>query len=187
MAKRLMLLAAIVVLMAPISAKAGALQDRIAGLLGIDSAPATDKAFAAAPYAESVPPANFTLWLLGNPGGIDNPDVELTGRLGWRDGDTEFGAQFDALGIHGENYERWGMFAILHLEGDPTSLIGQPYIGYAASIISDYTAYGPFAGTKYNKVFVLEVRYQNFSGKLDKIMTESTDELVGYAGIVMEY
>jgi hypothetical protein len=89
MIKRIMLIAAIVLLVAG-TAQAG-LGDKLSQLLGIES---PTEALAAP--AASGGPQELAVWLLGTPSEIDNPDAEISARLGWRNDDVEFGAQFDA-------------------------------------------------------------------------------------------
>jgi hypothetical protein len=116
-----------------------------------------------------------TAWVLGGPSindvdeiDADNPKNEYVGRIGILDGASEFGLQSNWRGD--ELAEQWyGAYGILHLEGDVSSILGRPYIGYQASIAADHEdggTYGPVLGTVYRDVFVVEGWYRDFTGRL---------------------
>jgi len=170
------LLALFVVLLVAVPAQAGSLQDRLAGILGIEVD--ESRMFADAPKAN----AQLTAWLLGTPTELDNPDAEISARVGWLDDDVEFGAQFDAVGVHGENDETFGIYAIMHLATD--GILGSTYFGYAASIIDENRSYGPIAGTILGNV-VVEYRYRQFSGESPLGNTEDAHQV--YAGIFLKF
>ena len=155
------------------NANAG-LKDYFGELLGIESAPAQRVVSESESLriVEEVP-QHMALWLLGTPTEIDNPDAEFSARLNWRNDDTEFGVQFDAIGIHGENYESFGVNGILWLTDTE-------YMGYAGSIISENISYGPFAGTVLAGV-VLEGRYRDYAG--ESRQDNAKDRWQAYAGV----
>lgn len=165
------------VMLAVLSVLAGnahaGLGDYISDLLGIEAAPAETTASAASMGQET--PQELAFWLMGTPTELDNPDAEFSARLGWRNDDTEFGLQFDAIGIHGENHETFGLYALL-FAGE---ILGESYFGYAASIQDENIWYGPVAGTVIDFV-VAEVRYRDFAG--DSPLDNARDRWQLYAG-----
>lgn len=169
------LLTIVIMSLVAANTNAGSLQDRLAAMIGIEPSP----------QLESLEPqaadSALTFWLMGTPTELDNPDAEFSARLGWATDGIELGCQFDAIGIHGENDETFGIYALLHLEGDITSVIGRAYTGYAASIISENRSYGPIAGTIFSDFMVLEYRYRSFSG--DSPLSNTHDEHQVYAGL----
>ncbi|KKN77640.1 hypothetical protein LCGC14_0357650 [marine sediment metagenome] len=175
-----LLIVAVVVMLSLVATPANAgLGDYLSDLLGIEAAPApasrlkySDKVIE---IRESVP-QHMALWLLGTPTELDNPDAELSARLGWRNDDTEFGAQFDAIGIHGENHESFGMYGLMWVTDSE-------YVGYAGSIMSENISYGPFAGTVLAGV-VAEGRYRSFSGESP---LGEKDEFQFYAGLMLAF
>lgn len=182
MCKRLMLVL-IVLLIAANSAQAGSLQDRFASLLGIEPEPdATRELTAAPPGVAPGGDSNLTFWLLGTPTELDNPDAEISARIGWLSDDVEFGAQFDAIGVHGENDETFGIYAVMHVDSE--GILGTTYFGYAASIIDENRSYGPIAGTIIDNI-VVEYRYRDFSG--ESPLGNATDRHQVYAGIYLRY
>ncbi len=174
MKKQWFVVAMTVLLMAG-NANAG-FKDKIGELLGIESAPAPSRALGMAAAPETVP-QHLALWLLGTPTEIDNPDAEFSARLGWRNDDTEFGGQFDAIGIHGENYESFGIYGLLWLTDTE-------YTGYAGSIVSENISYGPFAGTVLAGV-ILEYRYRDYAG--ESRQDNAKDRHQVYAGVRLKF
>jgi len=150
------------------------LGDKLAGLLGIESAPAETTARAASVAPET--PQELAFWLMGTPAELDNPDAEFSARLGWRNDDTEFGLQFDAVGVHGENHETFGLYGLL-FAGE---ILGESYFGYAASIQDENIWYGPVMGTVIDFI-VAEVRYRDFAG--DSPLDNARDRWQVYAGL----
>lgn len=131
--------------------------------------------------------ADLTAWLMGTPE-LDSADNEIVARLGIQNEDVEFGLQMDYIGIHGDN--QWtGVYGILHLQGDFTTLLGQPYIGYQASLSFDEDGgcYGPIAGTIYNKIFVIEGWYRDFNGPLSAILADENDQWKVFAGLRIKF
>lgn len=155
----------IALLVAATPAQAG-LGDYIGDLLGLESAP----------QAEAPVPQHMALWLLGTPTKLDNPDAELSARLGWRNDDTEFGAEFNAIGIHGENHESFGMYGIMWITDTE-------YLGYHGSIMEENISYGPFAGTVLAGI-ITEYRYRSFSG--DSPLDDNDDHQL-YMGLKLEF
>lgn len=173
MCRKLMFAAVMALSLVATPAHAG-LGDYLGNLLGIESAPAPFEAMAAT--VEPVP-QHLALWLLGTPTELDNPDAEFSARLNWRNDDTEFGVQFDAIGVHGENDESFGLNGILWLTDTE-------YMGYAGSIMSENISYGPFAGTVLAGV-VLEYRYRDYAG--DSPLDNADDRHQVYAGVRFKF
>ena len=145
------------------------LTDKIGELLGIEP-----ESTVAAPMGIGSPeevPQEIAVWLLGTPTELDNPDAELSGRLGWRNDDTEFGAQVDVIGLHGDNHGSVGVYGLLWL--------GETYAGYVASIDEENRSFGPVAGTVIGGV-VLEYRYRDFD---DSPLDNAKDRHQVYAGL----
>lgn len=155
----------IALLVAATPAQAG-LGDWINDLLGLESAP----------QAEATVPQHMALWLLGTPTKLDNPDAEISLRLNWRNDDTEFGLQFDAVGIHGENHESFGLNGIMWITDTE-------YLGYHGSIMEENISYGPFAGTVLAGI-ITEYRYRSFSG--DSPLDDNDDHQL-YMGLKLEF
>jgi hypothetical protein len=167
----------LIVLLVAANASAGSLQDRLAGLLGMEPEPAT-RGLMAAPSKSA---SNFTAWLLGTPTEMDNPDAEISLRLGWLSDGVEIGAQFDAIGIHGENDESYGVYVIMHLDAE--GILGTTYFGYAAGI-QDVRSYGPIAGTILDGI-AIEYRYRDFSK--DNPLGNATDRHQVYVGLPLRF
>ena len=165
------------VLLMTATSEAGSLQDRLFGVLGIEPAATTEIRGAALSESESA----ITAWLLGTPTEMDNPDAEISLRLGWLSDDVEFGAQFDAIGIHGENDESFGVYAIMHLDAE--GILGSTYFGYAAGI-QDVRSYGPIIGTILEGIAV-EYRYRDFSS--DSPLGNATDRHQVYVGLPWKF
>lgn len=118
----------------------------------------------------------YTAWGLATTN-LDSQDNEFTARGGICDGKIEAGLESTYYGPHG--HQAYGGYALLHLEGDPASWLGQPYIGYHATVADaeDGGQYGPIIGTIYWDIFVVEVQpLQGYSGKLEEKFGESHDE-----------
>jgi hypothetical protein len=165
------LLTTVIVLLVAANAHAGSLQDRLAGLVGIETV--TQESIASE--------ANFTAWLLGTPTELDNPDAEISARLGWLNDDLEFGAQFDSIGIHGDDNEAFGVYAIMHIATD--GILGTSYIGYAAGIDKN-RYYGPVAGSILKGV-VVEYRYRDFDE--ESPLGNATDRHQVYVGVQLRF
>lgn len=134
---------------------------------------------------------HVTMWgLVGSD--LDSSANQYTLRVGLCDGDepggVEVGLESRYVGTGGE--QAYGAYGLLHLAGDQSTWLGQPYIGYHATVADseDGGAYGPIVGTIYWDVFVVEVQpLQGYSGKLEKEFGESHDENVAYAGLRFEF
>jgi hypothetical protein len=172
------------------NAHAGSLQDRLAGLLGIEPEPVSRSALSmdAAPSrtlavdaAPSRVASNFTAWLLGTPTEMDNPDAEISLRAGWLNDDLEIGVQFDAIGVHGENDEAFGVYVIMHIDAD--GVLGTTYFGYAAGI-QNIRSYGPLVGTILDGI-AIEYRYRDFSP--DSPLGNATDRHQVYVGLPLRF
>jgi hypothetical protein len=162
----------VIVLLVAANAHAGSLQDRVFGdLLGIEPT--------AESIAEEASPSKFTFWLLGTPTDLDNPDAEISARAGWLNDDLEIGVQFDAVGVHGDNDEAFGIFCIMHVAG----VLESTYVGYAAGI-QDIRSYGPIFGTILGNAIV-EYRYRDFSS--ESPLGNATDRHQMYAGFMFRY
>lgn len=133
--------------------------------------------------------ADLHAWLMGS-SDFDSPDNEYLARVGIcngdDNGDVEFGIQSHWLGTHGKN-QSYGAYALLHLFGDQADWMGQPYIGFHASVVSGSDSgngmYGPIAGTIYGKIFVVEYQYRTFTGRLSELVGPSNEEHKVFAGI----
>ena len=128
-----------------------------------------------------------TMWVLGTTN-LDSQDNEFTGRGGICDGKVEAGAETTYYGPHG--HQAYGGYALLHLEGDPSSWLGQPYVGYHATVADaeDGGQYGPIIGTVYWNIFVVEVQpLQGYNGKLEEKFGESHDENRFLVGARLEF
>ncbi len=177
MKKWILTIAVLLLVAAP--ANAG-LADYLSNLLGLEAPSRTDatESFEAAIGGAIDPvPQHLAIWLLGTPTELDNPDAEISLRLGWQNDDTEFGAQFDAIGFHGENHETFGMYALLWLTDTE-------YVGYAGSIMSENISYGPVVGTVLAGVIV-EYRYRDFSG--ESPLGNADDRHQVFAGVRLEF
>ena len=168
---RIMWMVATVLLMAG-NAHAGLLDK----LLGIE-APETAMRASATPAA----PQEIAVWLIGTVTELDNPNAEVSTRLGWRNDDTEFGLQFDVIGTKnatgGKNTESLGAYFLL-FAGE---ILGESYIGYAGSVGREETViYGPVVGTVIDFV-VVEYRYRDFKG--DSLLDNAKDRHQIYAGL----
>ena len=172
---RKVILTMLLVLLVAVPVQAGSLQDTLAGLLGIEVD--ESKMMAEAPEADS----QLTLWLLGAPE-PDNPDVDISARVGWLADDLEFGLQADAQGLHGDNAEVFGAYALMHVSTE--GILGTTYVGYHAGIDEDYRRFGPIAGTILDNI-VVEYRYSDFSG--DSPLDNANDRHQVYAGIVLRF
>ena len=173
MCKRLML---VIVLLVAGNAHAGLLDH----LLGLGSPPSELTAQAA-----TEAPQELAVWLLGTPTELDNPDAEISARLGWRNSDTEFGIQFDVIGVKnatgGSNSESVGAYFLL-FAGE---IVGESYIGYAGSVGREDTIfYGPLFGTVIDFI-VVEYRYRDFSG--DSPLGNANDRHQVYAGMRLPF
>ena len=175
------MLALVIALLVAGNVHAGSLQDRLAGLLGIEPT-VEEKAERMLAKADIVDEPQLTFWLLGTPTELDNPDAEISGRVGWLADDLELGAQFDAIGVHGENDETFGIYAIMHIAS--RGILDTTYVGYAASIIDENRSYGPIAGTIIDNI-VVEYRYRDFSG--ESPLGNADDRHQVYAGIVLRF
>ncbi len=146
-------------------------QDRIADMLGLDRPSESVKAYEAA-EAQDV---QFVVWGLATTD-ADSPDNEFVLRAGVQLEDIELGYESLWRGAHGDG-QTHGVYVLMHLEGDISSWLGRPYIGYHASLIDaeDGGFYGPVAGTVYWDVFVMEVWYRDFTGKLKAELDNSND------------
>jgi len=130
---------------------------------------------------------SMSVWALGTTN-LDSQDNEFTGRGGICDGKLEAGFETTYYGPHG--HQAYGGYALLHLEGNPSSWLGQPYIGYHATVADaeDGGQYGPIVGTVYGDIFVIEAQpLQGYNGKLEEKFSESHDENRVYAGVVLEF
>jgi len=136
--------------------------------------------------------ADLHAWIMGTTH-LDSQDNEFIGRLGIcngdDNGDVEFGIESHWLGVHGKN-QSYGAYGILHLFGDQDTWLGQPYIGYHASVASDAEdggMYGPIAGTIYGSIFVLEGQYRDFRGKLSRTLADENNEWALFAGLRFKF
>ncbi len=130
---------------------------------------------------------HLAAWGLGTTN-LDSQDNEFTGRGGICDGQVEAGAETTYYGPHG--HQAYGGYALLHLEGDPASWLGQPYIGYHATVADaeDGGQYGPIVGTVYWNIFVVEVQpLQGYNGKLEEKFGEWHDETRLQVGARFEF
>lgn len=112
--------------------------------------------------------AQPTAWFLSG-SDVDSEDNRYVGRLGVEQGDLEFGAQSDWVGVHGER-QTYGAYALLHLPWDE-NLLGTQYTGFQTSIAVDHEdggSYGFLAGTlkplSEDVDAVAEYRYSDFTG-----------------------
>lgn len=178
MCRKLMFAAVMIALLVAATPAQAGLGDYLSDLLGIEPAPASRLAYSdeAIEIREPVP-QHMALWLLGTPTELDNPDAEISLRLNWRNDDTEFGLQFDAIGIHGENHESFGLNGICWLTDTE-------YMGYAGSIMSENISYGPFAGTVLAGV-VVEYRYRDYAG--ESPLDNANDRHQVYAGVRLRF
>ena len=131
---------------------------------------------------------NAKLWMMGGPD-VDNPHTELIGRVGLEAESIEVGAESLWVGVHGD-HQSYGAYALGHLGEGPA---GRAYIGYHASIIDaeDGGLYGPIGGTTIQVndqlATVVEYQYRSFTGELDDLYPESSQEHRVYAGIVLKF
>ena len=174
------LLVTLIVLLVAGNVHAGSLQDRLAGLLGMEPAPERAATIGPDTVAEAEAESKFTFWLLGTPTELDNQDAEISARLGWFTDDVEFGVQFDAVGIHGENDEAFGAYVLMHITG----ALESTYIGYAAGVSDQNRAFGPIVGTIIGGVAV-EYRYRDFSG--ESPLGNATDRHQVFAGLPLRF
>lgn len=108
----------------------------------------------------------ITAWMLSG-ADVDNESNEIVGRVGLAQGGTEIGVQSDWIGVHGER-QWYGVYGAIDLPIDP-NIVGQPYLGYQASVANnkeDGNTFGPILGTKYplakNADFAVEGWYRSF-------------------------
>lgn len=169
MLKRIMLVLAIVVLIAPMSAR-GCITGWILGT----------------PTEMDNPEAEFRAML-----GLKMEDEAQVGPADI--GTPEFGVQYDWLGSDGD-FDRWGVYGLLHL-GDQSAAdtwIGRPFIGANFGLDvqgndGNGTTYGGVAGTVYAKIFVLMYQFTKYDGQLEAKMAEWQDEHKAFAGLCLRY
>lgn len=134
---------------------------------------------------------HLTAWgLVGSE--MDTSNTQYILRAGVCDGDEpggiEVGMESSYVGENGQ--QAYGAYGLMHLGGDQASWLGQPYIGYHATVADseDGGAYGPIIGTIYWRSFVVEIQpLQGYTGKLDEQFGEWDDEVVGYVGFRREF
>ena len=164
------------------------LQQKLGELLGLEQPQTESVGFKGVGASEPASTTDLTVWFMGT-SDLDSPDNEFIARLGVQLEDVEVGAQSHWLGVHGDN-QSYGVYALLHLEGDFTSWVGRPYVGYAASLgvdSEDGSSYGPVLGTVYSKIFVIEYQYRDFSGKLGEQLGDENDVHKVFVGARIGY
>lgn len=108
-------------------------------------------------------------------------------------GVPEFGIQVDWIGREGD-FSRLGIYGLLHArtEAEAATWAGRPYMGYSVDLAvhgneGDGSAYGPIIGTRYAKIFVFEYQYLTYGGPLEAVMDQGSDEHKFYAGLSLRY
>lgn len=171
MTRRLITAVALILLVA--GTAQASVQDRIADMLGLDRPSESVKVYEAT--GGEMEDTRIVVWGLATTD-ADSPDNEFVLRFGVQLKDIELGYESLWRGAHGDG-QTHGVYVLMHLEGDISSWLGRPYIGYHASLIDteDGGFYGPVAGTVYWDVFVMEVWYRDFTGKLKAELDNSND------------
>jgi hypothetical protein len=180
----------LIVLFVTATSEAGTLQGKLGELLGLDK-PESGLESLDAPKtsakAESITDPSMVsicLWLAGTTE-FDSPDNDFLGRVGVQLADVELGWESTWMGVHGDQVH--GVYALMHLVGE-AGILGQPYVGYHATIIDaeDGGFYGPILGTRYvltkNMDTVVEGWYRDFTGHFQDV-AEQNDVWKLFAGI----
>ena len=137
---------AIVALLVAAPAQAG-LQAKIGELLGLEEkTPVRTEAL----VEPSMSNTYFTAWFLSAPDVSDSHRNEYKARIGVQLEDTEFGLQLDYYGLHGASPgQQYGVYAVVHLAEPLVELLGDQYLGFAATVVTedaDIGSYGPIIG-----------------------------------------
>ncbi|HDZ39192.1 MAG TPA: hypothetical protein ENH62_13050 [Marinobacter sp.] len=134
---------------------------------------------------------HFTAWGMAA-SNLDNPQNDYTTRFGLcngeKAGDVEGGIEVNYSGVRNRP-ESYAMYGIYHLDGDPSSWVGQPYVGYRVGTDGgEGGLYGPIVGTIYWDIFVIEGRLaQEYTGKLSDIHNDENDENMVAAGLRFDF